>query len=119
MVLMQWIIGPQLVGAIMLFSGYIQKIFPPKDIDGPYGYRTATSKQNQQTFDEGNRYSAKLLIKTGLIAIIAGLIITPFFNRAHEYIMAGLLILTGISIAVTVTTLTEKHLRQMFDDINK
>lgn len=119
MILLRWIIGPQLIGVIMLLTGIIQKAYPPTDIDGPYGYHTPTSKQNQQTFDEGNRYSAKLMNRMGLGAIVIGLMIAPLIDKRHQYITGILTLITVIYISALLIRLTDKHLKNMFHNTDK
>ena len=71
-----WIIGPQLIGFILLLVGLMQTYFPPKKINNLYGYRTSSSMKNQQMWDEANRYSAHYTAWTGLIILIIGIAIT-------------------------------------------
>lgn len=113
--ILKWILGPQLVAILMLSAGYLQKVYPPKDINGIYGYRTPASMKNQQAFDEGNRYSAKILLRMGSIALIIGLLTASLIDSAHIIITAILTVATAIAIPVTVILLTEKHLKQMPD----
>lgn len=56
-----------LVGIIFILAGAIMYVFPPKKINGLYGYRTASSMQNQQKWDFAQTYSAKIMMLTGLI----------------------------------------------------
>jgi len=114
--LAHWIVGPQVVGLIMIIVGCIQKYYPPKRINDLYGYRTDASKKNQQTWDEANRYSAMLMIKIGFIAIIGGLILTQLVPLKYEWIMAISTTFTGIGFAVVLMVKTEKHLENKFDN---
>lgn len=56
-----------LVGIIFILAGAILYVFPPKKINGLYGYRTASSMKNQQIWDFAQTYSAKIMMLTGLI----------------------------------------------------
>ena len=115
----QLINGPQTVGVLLIIAGYIQKIFPPKDINGMYGFRTDTSRQNQQTFDEGNQYSAALSIKLGAIYLVTGLALLPFVDRKHEYIMPILTLAAAISLPILLIRRTDRHLEEMFNKDDK
>jgi uncharacterized membrane protein len=109
------LLGPQLIGVIMLICGFMLKQYPPKDINGLYGYRTPSSMQNQQTWDLANSYSARLMIKAGLIAIVTGIILIFLIDMQHEYYMAIAMIVSLIVIVVVVLRSTEKKLKQTFD----
>jgi hypothetical protein len=113
--ILHWLIGPQLIGFILLFSGYIQKTYPPTDIDGGYGFKTSTSRKNQQTFDEGNRYSAKLMTKVGAMLLLTGLILIPFVDAKHVYISMLLMVLSMIVSFPLIITSTNNHLKKLFD----
>lgn len=62
-----------LVGIIFILAGAIMYVFPPKKINGLYGYRTASSMQNQQKWDFAQTYSAKIMMLTGLIFTLISL----------------------------------------------
>lgn len=55
------------VGILFILAGAILYVFPPKKINGLYGYRTASSMKNQQKWDFAQTYSAKIMMLTGLI----------------------------------------------------
>ncbi|MES2377632.1 MAG: SdpI family protein [Bacteroidota bacterium] len=122
MVWQQLIAGPQLVGAIFIFAGVIQQKFPPTDIDGMYGYRTATSKQNQQTFDEGNRFSARWMLGCGILVFIFGVVLTIALHsyvtsaKTRSQILAASLLLSAIIPAILVIAITERHLKRTFNN---
>src|ERR1700754_2388010 len=75
-----WVLGPQVIGMILLIIGSIQHYFPPKKINNWYGYRTPSAQRNQQTWDEANRYSANYMIKCGITLVIIGLLIACVLN---------------------------------------
>lgn len=55
------------VGIVFILVGLIMYAFPPKKINGLYGYRTQTSMENQQKWDFAQKYSSKIMMLTGLI----------------------------------------------------
>ncbi|WDF55971.1 SdpI family protein [Mucilaginibacter sp. KACC 22063] len=117
---MLWILGPQLIGLIMIAIGCVQKKFPPKSINSLYGYRTALSMQNQQNWDEGNLYSANLLVKIGLTAFITGLLLsaglymTDIDDQALGIIQMVTVLLSAFTIPFVVIYFTERHLKHIF-----
>lgn len=104
----------------MLLNGVMQKTFPPKKINGWYGYRTNTSMQNQQTWDEGNNYSTKLLFKIGYSFLLIGMSLSLAFYllgtppKLVAIIQAVSTITAALAMAVIVIYFTEKHLKKMF-----
>ena len=120
MFFVNWIVGPQLLAIIFLIAGYIQKFYPPKKINTLYGYRTDRSMQNQQTWDEGNRYSTGLMIKNAWVMLIAGitltLLLTQFHMEENAFVLSkiGLMIFSAAFITVNLFARTERHLKNLF-----
>jgi len=67
---------------IIVIVAIIFMLFPPKKINSLYGYRTPHSMKNQQTWEEANKYSAKLLLLTGLISTLLGVIAYFFYKNS-------------------------------------
>jgi len=113
-----WIIGPQLIGFILLLVGLLQVYFPPKKINHLYGYRTSSSMKNQQTWDEANRYSARYTAWTGLIILVIGIAITavlkivilPVKIKIALDVLA--IIAPGLISMALVIAMTERHLEK-------
>jgi uncharacterized membrane protein len=109
----------------MLLLGLIMTKFPPKKINNWYGYRTASSMKNQQTWDEANRYSAKMMVIMGLILLIAGFLLTVLVNylitdkQKAEGLMMGITIAMGILPAAIMIARTESHLDKTFNNKNE
>jgi uncharacterized membrane protein len=122
MIFVNWIVGPQLIGLIFIAAGLIQKHYPPKKINSLYGYRTTTSMKNQQNWDEGNRYSTKLMMQCGRWLVIAGIIITvglmpiTMSPKLSTLIKVGTMLAGAFGTAIVLFTSTEKHLKQTFHD---
>ncbi len=120
--LKDWITGPQLVGAIMIIVGLISYFFPPKKINPWYGFRTASSQKNQQTWDVANRFSAIYSLKAGATLLIAGILLhllvgyMPWPDRTKTLITVISLLGSGIFTAVFLIVATEKHLDKAFKD---
>jgi len=58
------------VGLIFIVMGIFMYLFPPKKINGLYGYRTATSMESQEKWDFAQKYSAKTMAFIGLVLTI-------------------------------------------------
>lgn len=117
----QWIIGPQLIGVVFIIAGYIQKTYPPKKINNYYGYRTPAAMKTQETWDEANRYSARVMIKTGFILLVAGFALTFLFQvtpmpQKIKFALTYLMILAAaMGSAIIMLTSTERHLEKTFE----
>jgi uncharacterized membrane protein len=102
--------------------GYIQRRFPPKHINGLYGYRMPSAMKNQQTWDEANGFSARYMIKLGWIMIIAGFISVVCLEQismkedARMGLLAALLVVSSMTMAVLLIVGTEKHMNKVFDN---
>lgn len=71
---------PSTSGLILMVTGFIMLIFPPKKINSLYGYRTSSSMKNQDRWDFSQKYSAIEMIKLAAILAstsIIGLLYNP------------------------------------------
>ena len=59
-------------------AGIIMLIFPPKDINNVYGYRTRRSKSGKRAWDFAQKYSALRLIESGALGTISGVLVLVF-----------------------------------------
>lgn len=98
-----------LVGLAFSIAAFITMKFPPKKINGIYGYRTARSMKSQENWDIAQRYSSRLMLKQGLVMLaIAGLLnVLPLPEEVAAIISVALLILSVIVLFVQ----TEKKLK--------
>ena len=98
-----------LVGLAFSIAAFITMKFPPKKINGIYGYRTSRSMKSQDNWDIAQRYSSRLMLKQGLgILAIGGLLIAlPIPDEVSAIISIALLIVSVIVLFVQ----TEKKLK--------
>jgi uncharacterized membrane protein len=122
MIFVNWILGLQLLGVILLLAGLIQKRFPPKEINSLYGYRTARSMQDQQHWDEGNKYSIQFMFNCGCILLIAGILLSVVLNlltidpKSKAWLQVALVVAGSVAIVIVLFSKTEKHLKDTFND---
>lgn len=103
---------PIITGPILIVTGWILKKYPPKEINGLYGYRTKNSMSSQERWNFAQDYSAKQMVQLGIIlsaCSILGLFIEPE-EGAGTLIGLGLMIITFIVMLVR----TEKALKLQF-----
>lgn len=96
---------------ISLIIFIICKIFPPKNINDVYGYRSSNSKKNKSNWDFAQKYSTNLFIT--LLLVMIGLQIVLFYiDKSNPNIafitLAGLFLTIGI-----VFYKTEQKLKKM------
>lgn len=103
-----------LTGFFFVTIGYWYYKHPPKNINSFSGYRTQASMRNQQTWNEGNRYSSRIMIIIGAVMLTIGLLsfFILFLQELHVLIAAGFTIIAALSIML----FTERHLEKKFDN---
>ncbi len=101
-------------GIPFMLIGFIFYKYPPKKINPFVGYRSRRSMQNQQTWDEANRYSNKLMIKLGSVLVILGIIFYFIPLSAIAGTIAG--IVPVLSAVLLLLVKTENRLQKLFDD---
>ncbi|AUZ25665.1 hypothetical protein C1T28_19605 [Bacillus subtilis] len=92
-------------GGLMIIAGILIKLFPPKSINSVYGYRTRRSMSDPSLWNEANRYSATLMILSGLVIAALGLLL-----KSNLIILQLILLLAA---CVITFMLTEKRLKTM------
>lgn len=102
---------------VLLIVGLIFYKFPPKDINYLSGYRTTRSMKNIKTWNEANKYSAKLMIKFSLITLIITVLSLILAGKSYNKLTFAIIVSTTLSIIflILVIILTEKHLKNMFE----
>jgi uncharacterized membrane protein len=104
---------PSLIsGIIFTVIGYVMYTFPPKEINGLYGYRTSSSIKSQERWDFSQRYSSLQMIKGGaamiVLSLLAGFI--PVTDALKQ--IAGLVVL--VLCAIYLIASTEMALKKQF-----
>jgi uncharacterized membrane protein len=105
---------PLITGPLFVLAGIIMLKFPPREINGLYGYRTFRSMKNQERWDFAQHYSAKEMIKLGgllLLTSILGLLYQPV-DIISLLIGIGLLIIMVTFLFIRV----EKAIKARFED---
>ncbi len=84
---------PIIVGPIFILAGILLLKYPPAKINIIYGYRTSNSMKNQDTWNFAQRYSAKVLIKAGLIYSLTAIIGLIYQPEKYISVLLGLLLM--------------------------
>ena len=101
-------------GLIFVVVGIIMYKFPPKKINGIYGYRTSNSMKSQERWDFAQIYSAKQMMKYGGLLSLSGIIGLLF--QPSENISTGLGLGLMISMVILLLTRVERKLKYKFND---
>jgi uncharacterized membrane protein len=93
---------PTSSGLIFIIAGIILLKFPPKKINGIYGYRTSSSMKTQLRWDFAQIYSSKETIKLGFLLALFGLIGLIY----HPNEKTGMILGMGFLISMVIVLLT-------------
>lgn len=87
-------------------------MYPPKKINGIYGYRTPNSMKSMERWAFAQTYSARLMMRLGLIYTLLAIpaLFVSFHDRLAMYIGLGLLVLGAALLLVR----TEKAINSRF-----
>lgn len=97
-------IVPFLTGIVFTITSLITLLFPPKKINGMYGYRTPSSMKNQQAWEFSQRYSSiRMLLGGVFLLIISVLVFLMNFPEPYPTII-GIALLIMVSIYMFVST---------------
>lgn len=107
-----------LFGFIFLIAGFLLKIYPLLKINSFYGYRSHLSMKNQGTWNEGNKTAATILMTGGFILMMQTVLFVFVFPTANKPAVA-LLLFTILAISILTFTLTQIHLKRLFDNDGK
>ena len=102
-----------LTGGVFVLAGLAQKFFPPKSINGLYGYRTSLSMSDHRYWDFAQAYSGKLMVKAGLVKIFTGLLLS-FENVAVIPSLIVFLILL-LATVILMFVLTQRAIKKRFN----
>jgi len=91
------------VGFIFMLVGIIMYIFPPKKINGLYGYRTARSMENQKKWDFSQKYSAKIMVYIGFGMMVFSFTKTLFpFDKDETAIFGTVILLFSVILLLLI-----------------
>ena len=81
---------PILTGPILMIAGIVMMKWPPKKINGLYGYRTSSSMKSQERWDFSQKYAGKELIKLGGILTSASILGLVYDTKENTGVLLGL-----------------------------
>jgi uncharacterized membrane protein len=107
-----------IVPFMMLYFGVKFRTIKPLTTNGLYGYRTAMSMKNEETWRFAHQYCGKLWIRLGSYLLIPSVIISTiefvfFIDNHRSMVIIYLILLTIILMASTFPV--ERALKKNFD----
>ncbi len=107
-----------LMPLVMLFTGRAFAKNAPKKINSLYGYRTAMSMKNQDTWQFAHRYFGRLWYRCGLVLLPVSLAVMCFALGKGESTVSRLgsaLCIVQLVVLLAAIAPTERALRRTFD----
>ena len=105
-----------LTPGIMIISGRLMADHPPKTINGAYGYRTAMSMMNQDTWDYAQAACAERWRKWGrILALITLAVLIYALRRPGGEDFMGYYTAFEVAFLLASVAATEIDLRRTFD----
>lgn len=111
-----------LIPGSMLLLGRSFANNPPGEINGGYGYRTARSMKNRETWEFAQRYSGRFWYRAAWPVLAVSLVwIALLFGREADTVAHLGLLLTGLQMVpfLAVIPVTERALKREFDDFGR
>ncbi|MFN4233754.1 MAG: SdpI family protein [Bacteroidia bacterium] len=112
---MEFLIANLLISLIYILAGIITLLYPPKDINYLYGYRTSRSMKSKDAWKASNSFASKLMILAGIDLLILGVILY-LIGVNDEKIWGVFTIISVILISIMIYLLTENYLKNNFDE---
>ena len=107
-----------LIPGVLMGFGSLFAANPPSTVNALFGYRTAMSMKNKDTWIFANRYWGKLARKTGFITLIVSLIAmaTVILQSDDTIALVGTIVILLQLIPILGTIpVVEKALKKEFD----
>ena len=110
---------PILIGLMMLVCGLVLMCFPPKEINGVYGYRTTRSYSSQKCWDYAQKYSARVMVlSSACLLVICGVVCcVEHCLNASDFsaviVNSILVVMMSFIVIALVICLTERALAKM------
>lgn len=110
------IIYTLLMSFTMIGFGALFLKYPPKEINGIFGYRTTMSTKNQETWNFAHQYSGKVWVISGIINLVVFTLILLIFkdSSSFENILIKI-VFAQLVVLLFVILPTEIALRKRFD----
>ena len=113
------LVSDLLVPVIQIIFGWLMWKHGPKSVNNIYGYRTARSKKNPDTWKFANEHCGRIWWKAGLVLLVLTVLAhIPFYGADEDTLGNLCLIVTFIQLAVLIGSIfpTERALKRTFNE---
>ena len=100
-----------IVSAILIIGGVIMYLFPSKNSNWVYGYRTKLSMKNQDTWKVSQKIGGFSMIVFGIIFLIITLVLELFLENLFDEFLVIILLIGSILMLI----FDEMYLRKIFN----
>src|SRR5262245_10740586 len=97
-----------MMGPLLLVIAVLTKLFPPKNINSFYGYRTRRSMQNENAWREANTYNSNALVVLAVCVSFFQLLAYQLIDEPMSLLISAGFLVVGLMLMVF---LTERHLK--------
>ena len=107
-----------LIPITMVFIGKRFQKKPPKEINAMYGYRTAMSMKNKETWKYAHRCCGKLWYVSGLVMIpVTVIVLACVFGKGNNCVgnVGGIVCTLQCVVIIGTIVVTERELKKRFD----
>ena len=107
-----------LIPVTMVFIGKRFQKKPPKEINGIYGYRTAMSMKNKETWEYAHHCCGKLWYVSGLVMIpVTVIVLACVFGKGNNCVgnVGGIVCTLQCVVIIGTIVVTERELKKRFD----
>ena len=111
-----------LIPGIMVGIGTRFLKHPPGTINAWYGYRTARSMKNQETWDFAHETCGKLWVRLGKLSFLPALLAAGLtFGRGIETVSVASIVVVTVQTLVLIGSIfpVERALKRNFDDFGR
>ena len=111
-----------LIPAVMIGIGWLFRHRPPKTINGLYGYRTARSMKNQETWNFAHETCGRLWVRLGKLSFLPALLAAVLtFGRGIETVSVASIVVVTVQTLVLIGSIfpVERALKENFDDFGR
>ena len=106
------ILVPLITGPFFILAGLIMWYFPPKEINGLYGYRTSSSMLNEERWEFAQKYAAQQMMKFGGILLLSSVI--GIFYHPNDIIATIIGLALLIAVCILIFRTVERAIQNRF-----
>ena len=103
-----------LAGGLLIITGIVYKLKPPKKITWFGAMQLKTARRSEEAWKEAIRFAAKPIMLAGLFLIVAGL--SPIFFSSFRFFTFSSAMTLIFVTSLLLISLINKHINSLFDE---